>query len=433
MSTMFAYIVFFMAISSGSVFCGTRFGRKYEEILPITCMGIVLILFFFGILGVLKAGVIAVVLLVITLYILSAALIIKKRRFDDFLLAVFTPGFVIFLVIFIALAFMNRGRLAYAWDEFTYWMDIVKVMTILDDFGTNPDSQSWFQSYPPGMTLFEYFLQRIVLFFNPDAGFHEASVYVAYQVFFASLLFPFFKGRSFRDPLPILLICTGIFITPTLFFDGIHNVWGAGIYQAIYIDPFLGFLAGAGFATVFLNKDRDWVYSLYIWLLCSTLILAKDSGMLFAILLAATYCISIFEREKLTQNTSSGRKEYLLVVVALLFVFLPKLLWNLELKTSGAAIVFNGKVDYFQLWQVLIGRDTTYRSTSFNNWVNAMFDPCIMLGHINVKVSYDYVALYRLNDYFYEHYSVLFEDPAQIMENAVYLVDKDTGLLVFCK
>lgn len=211
MSTMFAYIVFFMAISSGSVFCGARFGRKYEEILPITCMGIILILFVFGILGILRAGIIVVILLVITLYLLSAALLIKRRKFDDFLLAVFTPAFVIFLVIFIAFAFLNRGRLAYVWDEFSHWVDIVKVMTTLDDFGTNPASQSWFQSYPPGMTLFEFFLQRIVLFFNPNAGFHEASVYVAYQVFFSSLLLPFFKGRSFRDPLPILIICTGIF------------------------------------------------------------------------------------------------------------------------------------------------------------------------------------------------------------------------------
>lgn len=89
---------------------------------------------------------------------------------------------------------------------------------------------------------------------------------------------------------------------PTLFFDGIHNVYGVGVYNSVCIDPFLGILAGAGFAAVFLNKDRDWVYSLYIWLLCSTLILAKDSGMLFAILLAAAYCISIFDREKLTEK-----------------------------------------------------------------------------------------------------------------------------------
>lgn len=519
-------------------------------------------------------------------------------------------------------------------------------MTTLDDFGTNPASWSLCPSYPPGMTLFQYFLQRIVLFFEPDDGFHEASIYVAYQVFFASLLFPLFKGRSFREPLPILLICTGIFITPALFFDGVNDV---GFYNSVYIDPILGILAGAGFAMVFLNKDRDWVYSSYIWLLCSTLILTKDSGMLFAILLAAAYCISIFDREKLTGKIPSGRKKCLLAGITLLFVFLPKLLWNLELKTSGANISFTKKVDFSQLWQVLIGRDTTWHSTVLNNWVNALFDPYVSLGHTNIAMSYftlflaiclfgfllyklfmlynykymrtrrwvilimlaeivifvfglcvvymfkfseyeavtlasftrytstvfltafiavefiaisaidlvpsqnmrqtlglillflllmispvrhiysfvhrdnvkesvavraqyealsekindvcsghstiyyisqetqgydfwvirynvrpniipnrgcyewsigegpfydgdiwtairtpeqwqadlvqnyDYVALYRLNDYFYEHYSVLFEDPAQIMENAVYLVDKDTGLLVFCK
>lgn len=380
MLTMLAYIVFFMAISSGSVFCAARFGRKYEEILPLTCMGTVLLLYIFGILGILKTGITVVVLLALTLYLLTAALLIKRRKTHAFLPAVFTPGFAVFLAACIAFAVLDRGRLAYVWDEFSHWVDIVKVMTTLDDFGTNPASQSRFQSYPPGMTLFEYFLQRTVLFFNPDAGFHEPSVYVAYQVFFASLLLPFFKGRTFKDPLRILLLCTVIFISPTLFFDGIYN--------CVYIDPILGISSGAGLAAVFLNKNRDWVYSLYIWLLCATLVLAKDSGMLFAIALAAAYCISVFDREQPTENIPSGRKKYLSAAAAVLFVFLPKLLWSLELKTSGAVIMFNGKVDLPQLWQVLRGQDTTWRAAAFKNWVNALFDPYFTLWHINITMSY---------------------------------------------
>lgn len=380
MLTILAYTVFFVAISSGSIFCSVRFGRKYEEILPITCMGTVMILFIFGILGILKTGIYVVVLLVITLYILSIALLIKKRNLAEFLLAVVTPGSVIFLVVCIAFAYLNHGRLAYSWDEFSHWMDIVKVMTTLDDFGTNPASQSAYQSYPPGMALFQYFLQKIFLFFKPDARFHEPSVYMAYQVFFASLLLPFFKGQSFRRPLYILLTCTVIFITPILFFDS--------IYSTVYIDPILSFLAGAGFAAIFLNEDRDRVFSLYIWMLCSMLILTKDSGMLFASLLAVAYCISIFDQSKLSENISSRRKKCQLIGATLLFVFLPKLLWNLELKTSGVRISFGKKVDFVKLWQVLTNQDTTYLSTVFDNWVDDLFNPYISLGDTSITVAY---------------------------------------------
>lgn len=46
--------------------------------------------------------------------------------------------------------------------------------------------------------------------------------------------------------------------------------------------------------------------------------------------------------------------------------------------------------------------------------------------------DYDYVALYKLNDYFYQNFSVLFENPEDIAENELYYVDKEKELLVKC-
>ena len=46
--------------------------------------------------------------------------------------------------------------------------------------------------------------------------------------------------------------------------------------------------------------------------------------------------------------------------------------------------------------------------------------------------SYDYVALYMLDDYFYATFSGLFEDPGDIGENRVYKVDKKSRLLKLC-
>ena len=54
--------LFLGVLPSGSVFAAARFGRKFEEILPLTCMGIVLALFLFGAAGLLSAGVYAIVL-----------------------------------------------------------------------------------------------------------------------------------------------------------------------------------------------------------------------------------------------------------------------------------------------------------------------------------------------------------------------------------
>jgi hypothetical protein len=47
--------------------------------------------------------------------------------------------------------------------------------------------------------------------------------------------------------------------------------------------------------------------------------------------------------------------------------------------------------------------------------------------------NYDFVALYKLNDYFYQEFSSAFADPDDIEENAVYAVNRETRLLEKCE
>lgn len=47
--------------------------------------------------------------------------------------------------------------------------------------------------------------------------------------------------------------------------------------------------------------------------------------------------------------------------------------------------------------------------------------------------NYDYVALYRLNDYFIQSYADLFMNPSDMVDNALFRVDKETGMLVRCE
>lgn len=46
--------------------------------------------------------------------------------------------------------------------------------------------------------------------------------------------------------------------------------------------------------------------------------------------------------------------------------------------------------------------------------------------------EYDYVAIYRLNDYFIEHFSSIFENPGDIAENTLFRVNTETGFLELC-
>ena len=46
-------------------------------------------------------------------------------------------------------------------------------------------------------------------------------------------------------------------------------------------------------------------------------------------------------------------------------------------------------------------------------------------------LDYDYVALYKINNYFLQNFGGLFQDPAAIRENTVFRINKETGLLEF--
>lgn len=49
-----------------------------------------------------------------------------------------------------------------------------------------------------------------------------------------------------------------------------------------------------------------------------------------------------------------------------------------------------------------------------------------------LQSDFDYVAIYRLNDYFLQEYSAIFAAGTEIAENTVYAVDPTTGLLTAC-
>lgn len=376
---MLTNLAFLALICSGSVFCAAWLKRTSEEILPITAMGMVCLVFVFGVLGFLKAGVIACLAVAAVLYVLCGVHLIFKRQLRDFLRHLVTPGFVVFVLLFLGLSLLNYGRLASSWDEFSHWVDIVKVMATVDDFGTNPASHSAFQSYPPGMSIFQYIFQKLTVWFNRANTFSEWRVYVAYQVFSLIPMLPLLKKCSFRRPLHLVLTCVALFLTPLIFYQGLYNT--------VYIDPYLGLVSGAGLLLVLLREKNDWVYHGLIWLYCAMLVLAKDVGVMFALFLAAAYMLDLWIGRNGAPYYSWTQKA-LLSCGAVLAVAVPKMLWNWEIKTSGAAINFSNKIDFSILVDVLLGRDTSYRKTVLQNYMGAQFDNGVTLGDTPLVINF---------------------------------------------
>lgn len=371
---MMALVIWFLTLISGSVLCAATLDRKFEESISLTASVIVGVLFLTGIFGKLSVGVYLVLGIVLTGYCVSIFLLIYRKRGKNFCKRIFTPGFFLFLCFFIGGIFFNTGRLASSWDEFSHWADIVKVMTLFDDFGTNSAAESAFQSYPPAMALFQYFLQKLS-FGAVEFEHTEWQLYLAYHMFIFSFLLPFTAKIEKNSVIATITFGIAVFLTPVMFYPF--------VYSTLYIDPVLGILSGVGLAELFLGERKDAFFSARIMAVSSMLVLMKDAGMLFAGILAFLYMITLWREEGM--SIWQRMSETLLEVAA---VILPKGLWSNYLERTSAEIVFSAPVDLRELWRVITSEQWDYRKITLHNYAHAMFQGRVQLGSLKIWVSY---------------------------------------------
>ena len=279
---MVSLIVFLAVLISGGMF-GATYGKRFEECVPVQMLGIVIVLYLFGIVGMLKAGVYFSLIASVLLTAFSVARFLSTSVGKRVIIkSFFTPGFFLFVSLYIGLSYFNVGRVACYWDEFSHWMDSVKVMSIYDSFIIIPETDSAYKSYPPGITLFQYLFQKLYEL-GRQQDFSEWRCYVAYQLFGLSMFFPCFKRVKEFNIVQMLLYGTTLLALPLLFY---YNY-----YSFILVDPLVGILAGSAFF-ILLTEERSSFTLLHICMLCTVLVLLKDIGVLFAIFIGVAYLLS---------------------------------------------------------------------------------------------------------------------------------------------
>lgn len=359
---------------SGPFYVSAVFDKKFEEILPVTMTLMVAISFLMGIFGILKYSVYLIIILSIVLYVLGIYKLLKQKTLKQCISNFFTPGFVIYVILSIFFFITIKGKLFDSWDEFSHWGDIVKVMTTLDDFGTNVASKSIFKTYPPGMSLFQYLLEKLNFILTKEV-FIEWLAYYSYYILAVSFLLPITKNISFNNILKIITYILIAIFVPFIFFNG--------VYYQLYIDPFLSFLITGGLISLFREDD---IYSdILVASNVFMLVLAKDAGLLFATVLAVA---AIIKRIFKNNGIKASKDTIITTVLMVSCVLLPKLLWSFNIKKNGAKGQFSEKIDFGNLIKVLTGRDDGYRYTVLKNYITAFVTRGVDLGNTGIHINY---------------------------------------------
>ena len=381
---MIPAVLFFLVLVSPPLFGAVRRGKRFEETIALTAGGLVLLLFLCGILGILKPGVYLVLGITAAFLVLSAAEVFRKRTSGTSplkTLAPFcTPAALAFLLVYVFLLYVHYTRMAHEWDEFTHWGDVVKAMCHIDDFSTSPLSHSRFQNYVPGMALFQYLFEKIAMIL-PDGIFVDWRLYFAYHLLAFIFLLPFMTVRKWRFFLPAFLMILFTALSPSLLTEGNY-------LTTIYIDGFVGLLAGAGFAALFLEKPSR-TKTAHILVTCAVLVLAKDVGMVFAVVLGIAFLITERPLARKSPKKFAG-----VAVLTAAAVAVPKLLWNLNVKINGATSVkFTKPIDFGVLWNVITGKETgDIARIPGMCFEKLLKEPIGLEGTFRVSVTYPVIA-----------------------------------------
>ncbi|MDO4940332.1 MAG: hypothetical protein Q4E33_01400 [Erysipelotrichaceae bacterium] len=379
--TYIVILLYLLIISSGSVFACTYFNKKYEEVLPISCSAIVVFSFLLGMCTLLKISTILIIVISLALYVLSIIKIVKEKNYKEVLGRIFTPGFLVYIVLAFVFLFALKGKLMDNFDEFSHWGDVVRAMTSIDDFASNKASHSIFRTYPPGMSLFQYFLQKLNTLLTGEV-FSEWMLYFAYYTFAISFIIPICSSFSYKRIIAPATMMAVIFLVPSCFY--------LNAYTSIYIDQFLSFLLCGGLIQLLWNKNHDVFFDITMYLIMSMLVLSKDVGLLFSALLGVGFVVTkvIDSNEKIL-----SKNNIIVILITLVAVFAPKLLWNLNCSINDAEGLFTGKIDLVNFIKVVLGRDDTYRTKVFKNYITHFVTGGYVPGGLGIEINYACLTL----------------------------------------
>lgn len=376
---MVSLIVFFAVLISGGML-GATYGKRFEECMPVQLLGIVILLYLFGLGGFVKSGVYFILIASALLLIGSTVRCIKNSERRTILHCFFTPGFFIFTLLYVSLIYFNLGRVSYYTDEFSHWIDSIKVMSIYDEFIIVSNSDSAFKSYPPGITLFQYFLQKIYeLEGNQD--FSEWRCYVAYQLFGISMFLPCFKRVKEFNIVQILLYVTAYIVLPLLFFQY--------YYSFVFADPLIGLLAGSAFYLL-LFEEKDEFTFVHICMLSVVLVLLKDIGILFALFIDIAWVLDRFPFQSEKKGAEVfGKISWSKKLLPLSFSLITFASWKAMLKFYHTPIKFGNHIDLIEYTKLFAGGSTEniFRQTVVDTFKHAFFEGRFRIGDSGYKIS----------------------------------------------
>ena len=230
----------------------------------------------------------------------------------------FSMGFFAFLAIYLFVFIYDFNRSFTMWDEKSHWGVMLKEMLRLDNFYSIDESTLMVhKDYPPILQLFELFWIKL------SGTYKEAYAIRALHTLELSFFVLFIDKKEvinikniFKTIYKIgMIVLIGLLII--LMFDK-H-----GVINSIYNDYFLSLLVAYALLYIFFENDNSNFSIINISLILSFILLTKQVGLAFYMMIVFFYIITIIKQKKKI-------KEYIkLFIILFVIPFVLYKMWGI--------------------------------------------------------------------------------------------------------
>lgn len=316
------YFITFLIIFINASFCSIFVKKRIEETMPISIVGMILVIYITGLFDNLRLGVILVNILTIIETIIMLFYIVKQDKLNNMkevIRRIITPGLLVYTILYLVSVILSKGRIFEVIDEFNHWGLVVKNMFMYNTYGTNAESVITYNEYPPFTAIFQFLFIAIQRFFSED------TIIIAHNVLYFSIIIPILKNIKWDKSLFKLFN-----IIPLIIF--VPMILYRNFFFEILVDGILGIMfAYVIFSAMEEEQDFKWKC---IKILAGEIMLCltKSTGIALAFFSVIVIFIKIFCNRKFDKNLFIKELKMFSIMIAILFVVLVS--WGIKVNKA---------------------------------------------------------------------------------------------------
>lgn len=189
-----------------------------------------------------------------------------------------TPSVYIILISTLAYWFIFKDTYLHYWDEFGHWGMTTKDMFFKDTL-TNNEFWTRLKWYPPGSSLFHYFVTKQI-------GMTDGNIYFSHFFLFFYPTAVLYKKTTWNSVHKSILIVLATLLA--------IQVFGRGGLNKIYVDQIIGTVFGLGII-IAAKTTASWKDTILLAIIAFHIVLIKESAALYGALIL---CIFIMAKPK---------------------------------------------------------------------------------------------------------------------------------------